>query len=79
MNGDQVLSNGLNIPNKITVVLGAQWGDEGKGKVVDMLGKDADMVCRCQVKFLQFLVEIFPKIFYNMCAFFRVETMLAIP
>ncbi|XP_065200438.1 adenylosuccinate synthetase [Planococcus citri] len=48
MNGDQVLSNGLNISNKITVVLGAQWGDEGKGKVVDMLGKDVDMVCRCQ-------------------------------
>lgn len=48
MNGDQALRNGLNIPNKITVVLGAQWGDEGKGKVVDMLGKDADMVCRCQ-------------------------------
>lgn len=35
--------------NKVTVVLGAQWGDEGKGKVVDMLAKDADLVCRCQV------------------------------
>ncbi|XP_066280649.1 adenylosuccinate synthetase isozyme 1 B-like [Branchiostoma lanceolatum] len=34
--------------NKVTVVLGAQWGDEGKGKVVDMLGTDADVVCRCQ-------------------------------
>lgn len=33
----------------VTVVLGAQWGDEGKGKVVDMLAKDADIVCRCQV------------------------------
>ncbi|CAH1263163.1 ADSS [Branchiostoma lanceolatum] len=33
--------------NKVTVVLGAQWGDEGKGKVVDMLGTDADVVCRC--------------------------------
>ncbi|KAK0175056.1 hypothetical protein PV327_008840 [Microctonus hyperodae] len=32
----------------VTVVLGAQWGDEGKGKVVDMLAKDADIVCRCQ-------------------------------
>ncbi|XP_066992850.1 adenylosuccinate synthetase [Anabrus simplex] len=33
---------------KVTVVLGAQWGDEGKGKVVDMLATDMDIVCRCQ-------------------------------
>ncbi|KAF0038137.1 hypothetical protein F2P81_008621 [Scophthalmus maximus] len=32
--------------NKVTVVLGAQWGDEGKGKVVDLLAMDADIVCR---------------------------------
>ncbi|XP_072292896.1 adenylosuccinate synthetase isozyme 2 [Eucyclogobius newberryi] len=36
------------IGNRVTVVLGAQWGDEGKGKVVDLLAQDADMVCRCQ-------------------------------
>ena len=36
--------------NKVTVVLGAQWGDEGKGKIVDMLAQTADVVCRCQVK-----------------------------
>ncbi|XP_058060861.1 adenylosuccinate synthetase-like [Anopheles bellator] len=35
-------------PSKVTVVLGAQWGDEGKGKVVDMLAAEADIVCRCQ-------------------------------
>ena len=35
--------------SKVTVVLGAQWGDEGKGKVVDMLAMEADVVCRCQV------------------------------
>ncbi|KAM9212509.1 adenylosuccinate synthetase isozyme 2 [Dugong dugon] len=34
--------------NRVTVVLGAQWGDEGKGKVVDLLSQDADIVCRCQ-------------------------------
>uniref|UniRef100_A0A1Q3F2Z8 Adenylosuccinate synthetase n=1 Tax=Culex tarsalis TaxID=7177 RepID=A0A1Q3F2Z8_CULTA len=34
--------------SKVTVVLGAQWGDEGKGKVVDMLATAADVVCRCQ-------------------------------
>ncbi|XP_072407185.1 adenylosuccinate synthetase isozyme 2-like isoform X2 [Chiloscyllium punctatum] len=34
--------------NRVTVVLGAQWGDEGKGKVVDLLAQDAELVCRCQ-------------------------------
>ncbi len=28
------------------VVIGAQWGDEGKGKVVDLLAKQADLVVR---------------------------------
>uniref|UniRef100_A0A6Q2YJF4 Adenylosuccinate synthetase n=1 Tax=Esox lucius TaxID=8010 RepID=A0A6Q2YJF4_ESOLU len=36
------------VGNRVTVVLGAQWGDEGKGKVVDLLAQDADIVCRCQ-------------------------------
>lgn len=30
-------------------VLGGQWGDEGKGKLVDLLAVDADLVCRAQV------------------------------
>ena len=30
-----------------TVVLGAQWGDEGKGKLVDILAADADICARC--------------------------------
>lgn len=30
------------------VVLGLQWGDEGKGKIVDLLSKDYDIVARCQ-------------------------------
>ncbi len=30
----------------ITVILGAQWGDEGKGKITDMLAAEADMVAR---------------------------------
>uniref|UniRef100_A0A8C8H2R3 Adenylosuccinate synthetase n=1 Tax=Oncorhynchus tshawytscha TaxID=74940 RepID=A0A8C8H2R3_ONCTS len=34
--------------NKVTVVLGAQWGDEGKGKVVDLLATESDIICRCQ-------------------------------
>jgi adenylosuccinate synthase len=31
-----------------TVIVGAQWGDEGKGKVVDLLAQDSDLVCRYQ-------------------------------
>ncbi len=30
------------------VVVGAQWGDEGKGKIVDLLTQDADVVVRFQ-------------------------------
>src|SRR5438046_4640985 len=30
------------------VVVGAQWGDEGKGKVVDVLAERADLVVRYQ-------------------------------
>jgi len=30
------------------VVVGAQWGDEGKGKLVDWLSERADVVCRFQ-------------------------------
>jgi len=30
------------------VVLGGQWGDEGKGKIVDWLAAEADLVVRCQ-------------------------------
>src|SRR6266516_460766 len=30
------------------VIVGAQWGDEGKGKIVDLLAERADMVVRFQ-------------------------------
>ncbi len=30
------------------VVLGLQWGDEGKGKIVDLLSRDFDIIARCQ-------------------------------
>ncbi len=31
-----------------TIVIGAQWGDEGKGKIVDLLTESADVVVRAQ-------------------------------
>ncbi len=32
----------------VTVIVGAQWGDEGKGKIVDLLSNDMDIVARYQ-------------------------------
>jgi len=37
---------------QVCVVLGTQWGDEGKGKLVDILAQQYDVVCRAQVRFL---------------------------
>jgi adenylosuccinate synthase len=34
--------------SKIIVVIGAQWGDEGKGKIVDLLAERFDIVARYQ-------------------------------
>jgi hypothetical protein len=31
-----------------TVLVGAQWGDEGKGKIIDVLTEQADVVVRYQ-------------------------------
>lgn len=30
----------------VTIVVGGQWGDEGKGKIIDLLARDAAMVVR---------------------------------
>lgn len=54
------------IGNRVTVVLGAQWGDEGKGKVVDLLAQDADIVCRCQVR-LTFPTHSLPSSLTHVC------------
>src|SRR4029079_8444170 len=35
-------------PMSVTAVVGAQWGDEGKGRVIDYLARDASLVIRCQ-------------------------------
>ena len=33
---------------KNTVVIGAQWGDEGKAKITDLLAQKADLIIRYQ-------------------------------
>ena len=32
----------------MTILVGAQWGDEGKGKATDLLSRQSDFVVRCQ-------------------------------
>ena len=49
LNGHVCQQNVNDKLGKVTVVLGTQWGDEGKGKVVDLLSSNADVVCRYQV------------------------------
>ena len=31
-----------------TILVGAQWGDEGKGKIIDVLTQESDIVVRTQ-------------------------------
>ena len=38
----------MKYPMKIDVILGLQWGDEGKGKIVDFLAEQYDIVARFQ-------------------------------
>lgn len=45
--------------NKVSVVLGSQWGDEGKGKIIDLLSMNADVVCRAQVCYFMILEALF--------------------
>ena len=32
----------------VTAIVGANWGDEGKGKITDMLGEETDIIVRFQ-------------------------------
>lgn len=38
----------MNTDNKVDVLLGVQWGDEGKGKIVDVLTPQYDIIARFQ-------------------------------
>ena len=42
------MKNSTTMKNQVSVVLGSQWGDEGKGKLVDLLSADVEIVARCQ-------------------------------
>lgn len=48
------------LQEQVVVVLGTQWGDEGKGKLVDILANQYDIVARAQVilhKLCSLLIE----------------------
>lgn len=59
MGGDQASSHGSRLDcvcvgnisrvaaEQVIAVMGAQWGDEGKGKLVDVLGANFDIIARC--------------------------------
>ena len=60
----------------VMIVVGTQWGDEGKGKITDLLARDMDMVVRYQggnnaghtvvIKDETFKLHLIPSgIFYN--------------
>lgn len=40
------------------VVVGTQWGDEGKGKIVDVLAEKADMIVRFKVETMQVIQSL---------------------
>lgn len=37
----------------VTAIVGANWGDEGKGKITDMLGEESDIIVRFQEEAMQ--------------------------
>src|SRR5918999_200378 len=46
--------------SNVVAVIGAQWGDEGKGKIVDLLAEQFDIVTRYQVGDQSFVLHLLP-------------------
>ena len=51
-------TNRIESLNQVSRVLGCQWGDKGKGKLVDILAHHFDIVARCQVHFFPDLLAV---------------------
>ena len=47
-NFQPILITSKTIAMPVTIIVGAQWGDEGKGKIVDLLSDEIDIVARYQ-------------------------------
>ena len=54
--------------SQVSGVLGCQWGDEGKGKLVDILAQHFDVVARCQV------LSFFPNYIKILISVLKIET-----
>ena len=39
--------------NMVKAIVGANWGDEGKGKITDMLAEESDIIVRFQEEVMQ--------------------------
>lgn len=52
---DSAAMSRINSLSQVSGVLGSQWGDEGKGKLVDILAKHFDVVARCQVPVFNYM------------------------
>lgn len=37
----------------VRAIVGANWGDEGKGKITDMLAKESDIIIRFRAEVMQ--------------------------
>ncbi|KAF8733805.1 hypothetical protein HU200_014655 [Digitaria exilis] len=53
--------------SQVAGVLGTQWGDEGKGKLVDILAQRFDVVARCQVSRLSRARKSVCSTYYSFC------------
>ena len=51
-------TNRIKSLSQVSRMLGCQWGDEGKGKLVDILAHHFDIVARCQVHFFPDLLVV---------------------
>ena len=51
-------TNRIESLSQVSGVLGCRWGDEGKGKLVDILAHHFDIVARCQVHFFPDLLVV---------------------
>lgn len=48
LNGNKIELNYKGDNNMLTAIVGINWGDEGKGRMVDLISADYDIVCRYQ-------------------------------
>ena len=40
----------------VTAIVGANWGDEGKGKITDMLGEESDIIVRFHIYLMKSMI-----------------------